>query len=259
WGPELAFYQINVEGTANVIDACRKHHVRQLIYTSSPSVVFPMGDLRGVDESQPYPAEYTALYPQTKALAEQAVLKANDEQLATCALRPHLIWGPGDRHILPLIIKQVKAGKLPQIGEGDNLVDMCYIDNAVHAHLCAQERVWPGSEAAGKAYFISDGAPVNLWDWIRKFTSALGLPPIKKKVPLQAALLLSGFSEVFHRLIPFLGEPKLTRFVVANLAFSHYFKIDAARNLLGYTPLVDEPEGFRRSVEWFRAHGESAP
>lgn len=166
WGRWRTFWDINVDGTENVIDACRQCGVLKLVYTSSPSVVFGDDDLCGVDESQPYPMWYLADYPQTKALAEQAVLDANCQTLTTVALRPHLIWGPGDPHLIPRVIDRARRGRLIQVGDGTNLVDITYIDNAADAHLKAADRLSPDAACAGKPYFVSQGEPVELWPWL---------------------------------------------------------------------------------------------
>ena len=134
WGPYADYHRANVVGTQNVVAACRKHGVRRLVYTSSPSVVFDGRDLEGVDESMPYPKQYDAAYPQTKAEAERFVLAANGADLATVALRPHLIWGPGDNHLIPRILERGRAGRLRRVGRANKLIDSIYIDNAADAH-----------------------------------------------------------------------------------------------------------------------------
>ena len=139
WGPYDAFYQTNVVGTENIIRACRDNGVGRLIYTSSPSVVFDGRDMEGGDESLPYPDIYHTHYPRTKAMAERRVRQAADGRLRTIALRPHLIWGPGDNHLVPRIIQ--RARRLRQVGDGQNKVDTIYVDNAAHAHLLAAEKL----------------------------------------------------------------------------------------------------------------------
>ena len=141
WGPHAEFYQANVLGTRHVIAACRQHGIRRLVYTSSPSVVFDGSDMEDVDESVPYPEHYEAFYPQTKAEAERLVLQANDESLATVALRPHLIWGPEDNHLVPRILERGAKGALRRIGKRECLADTIYIDNAARAHIQAADRL----------------------------------------------------------------------------------------------------------------------
>src|SRR5262249_48691176 len=146
-------------------------------------VVYHGKDQEGVDESVPYPQRFEAAYPHTKALAEQLVLKANGPEVATVSLRPHLIWGPGDPHLLPRLLARARAGKLRQIGYQNKLVDSIYVDNAADAHLLAANRLVPSSAIAGKAYFLSQGEPVPLWDLINRMLAAGGAPPVTRRVP----------------------------------------------------------------------------
>ena len=243
WGRRRLFWEINVTGTRNVINACRAARVKKLVFTSSPSVVFGEEELCGVDESQPYPDRYLAAYPQTKAEAEQMVLVANAPDLATVALRPHLIWGPGDPHLLPRVIARARAGRLVQVGDGENLVDVTYIDNAAAAHLNAADSLSPGSPCAGRAYFISQGEPVRLWPWLNDILEAVSAPRVTKSISYRTARRLGGILEATYRLLGIRREPRLTRFLAAQLAHSHYFDITAARRDLGYRPVVSMAEG----------------
>lgn len=250
WGAYGDYHQTNVVGTENVIEACRSQKVGRLVYTSSPSVVFDGKDMEGVDESAPYPAHFVANYAKSKALAEQKVRSAADGKLATVALRPHLIWGPGDNHLLPRFASRAAAGQLFRIGNQRKLVDTLYIDNAVSAHLLAADRLAPGSPIDGKAYFISQGEPVEVWTMVNWLVQAAGAPPVTRTIPCSLALLLAWGFEMIHRLQRAPGEPRLTRFAVRELSVSHWFDISAARRDLGYAPLVSTEEGLRR----LRAH-----
>lgn len=251
WGKRRDFESVHVEGTKNVIDACRDCGVEKLIYTSTPSVVFGNGreSLCGVNESHPYPRAYLADYPRTKAIAEQMVLRANGEGLATVALRPHLIWGPGDPHLVPRIIARSRAGKLRQIGGDDTLVDVTYIDNAAHAHILAANALKPCASCAGRAYFISQGEPVQLWEWLNKILSAIGAPTITRKISYARAYRIGGCCEAIYRVMRLRGDPPMTRFLAAQLANSHYFDISAARRDFGYDLLVSTESGERRLIE----------
>ena len=174
WGPAKEFYSINVKGTENIIKACRKNHVPKIVFTSSPSVIFGQSSLEKVDESMPYPKNYLCEYSRTKALAEKIILNANDSTLSTVAIRPHLIWGPQDPHLVPRILEKSEKNALVKVGKGKNLVDIIYIDNAVSAHLKASEALVPNGNVAGKTYFVSDGKPVNLWGWIDQLLERMG-------------------------------------------------------------------------------------
>lgn len=254
WGPREHYYASNVLGTWNVIQACREEGVPRLVFTSSPSVVFDGSDLQGADESVPYASRYKAPYPETKAAAERMVLAANDESLATVALRPHLIWGPGDTHLIPGIL--ARAGRLRRIGRRNPLVDFTYIDNAVEAHLCAARRLGTGSKCAGRAYFISQGEPIPLWDFVDRVLACAGLPPVRGTVPESFAYLAATVLEYAYRWLRVPGEPRLTRFLVEELATAHWFDIGAAVRDLGYQPPVSMEEGFRRLDRSFGETGQ---
>jgi len=250
WGAYADYFAANVLGTENVLAACKHFGVRKLVYTSSPSVVHAGGDLAGVDESAPYPSAFHAHYPKTKALAEQAVLRANGEQLATVALRPHLIWGPGDNHLLPRIASRARAGRLAFVGGGHNLIDTTYIDNAASAHLNALDRLDIGAPCAGRAYFISNGEPRALKQIINALLGAAGLKPVNRTVPKPLAYIAGGVCEALWHALQLKGEPPMTRFLAAELATAHWFDLSAARRDLGYQPSVSIDEGLRQLSAW---------
>ena len=251
WGSYDAFYQANVIGTENVLEACRAHGITKLVYTSSPSVVFDGSDVEGGDESLPYPDHYEAYYPQTKAIAEQLVLAANGPPLATVALRPHLIWGPGDNHLVPRIIAKGKSGRLRRIGNRPCLVDTVYVDNAARAHLQAAERLAPGSPVAGKAYFISNGEPIPLWEMVNRILAAGGVAPVRGSISPKTAYTVGVICEGIWKLFKLPGEPPMTRFVAKELATAHWFDISAARRDVGYQPEITIDEGLKQLQQWF--------
>ena len=246
WGRPADFHATNVAGTANVLDACRAAGVRRLVYTSTPSVVHGGDDLEGADESVPYPTHYDAPYPATKAEAERAVLAANGPDLATVALRPHLIWGPGDPHLIPRVLARARAGKLRRIGTRPVKVDVTYVDNAADAHVLAAEKLDVGAPPAGKAYFISNGEPVELWEFLNRILAAAGLPPVTRSVSAWKARLAGRVLETAYRWLRLPGEPPMTRFLASQLSTSHWYDISAARRDLGYEPAVSVEEGLRR-------------
>jgi len=250
WGPVRTFYRTNVIGTRNVIEACRKQSVPHLVYTSSPSVVFDGSDMEGIDESVPYPDRYLAHYPRTKAEAERRVRSAADSHLKTITLRPHLIWGPGDNHLVPRII--ARARHLRRVGPGDNRVDTVYIDNAADAHLLAAESIRAHPGLSGRVYFISQGEPIPLWDMIDAILNAAELPPVQRSISPRAAQALGAVLETVYRGLGIDAEPPMTRFVAKELATSHWFNIDAARRDLGYAPKVSTEEGLQRLAAWLR-------
>lgn len=233
WGKRKDFFGINLYGTRNVIKACKLHGVKNLIYTSTPSVVFGSNALEGADESTPYPTRFLTYYAESKAMAEEELLKANGiGVLKTCALRPHLIWGKGDPHLVPRVLARAKSGKLRQVGDGENEVDITHVNDAANAHILALQNI---GQAAGKAYFISS-EKVNLWDWINTLLEKHDLTRIEKTISRGAAYRIGAIMESIWRALMLSSEPPMTRFVAENLATSHWFDTSRARNDLGYKP-----------------------
>ncbi len=251
WGDYAEYHEPNVGGTRNVVAGCKAHDVPRLVYTSSPSVVFGAGDIEGADESIPYPDRHRVHYSKTKAIAERIVLDANCSDLATVSLRPHLIWGPGDNHLLSGILG--RAESLRRIGRHDPVIDCVYVDNAADAHILAADRLEPGSAVAGKAYFISNGEPRGLWQIVNGILRAAGRPPVTRRMPKVAASAIATICETIHKTLRLRREPCLTRFLVYELSTAHWFDISAARRDLGYAPRVSIDEGLRRLEAWLRS------
>jgi nucleoside-diphosphate-sugar epimerase len=253
WGSRADFFRVNVLGTRAVIDGCRIHGVSRLIHTSTPSVVYNGRDLAGVDESLPLTTRCPSPYPLTKAAAEAEVLAAHCPGLGTVALRPHLIWGPGDPHLVPRLLARARAGRLRIVGEGRNRVDMVHIDNAADAHVAAERAlaVRP-SPAGGRVYFITNGEPVVLWEWVNGLLASLGETPVTRRISLGAATAIGCACEVAWSLLPLESEPPMTRFVAAELAKDHWFDISAARRDLGYVPRISMAEGTAELVRVLR-------
>jgi nucleoside-diphosphate-sugar epimerase len=251
WGAYPEYYKTNVQGTQNVVKACLAQDVKYLIFTSSASVVFNGKNIEGANETIPYPSRSMSHYTATKALAEQSVLKANCYELKTLSLRPHLVWGPGDSHIIPGIIARARSGKLRRIGKGDELIDTIYIDNCVLAHLCAAEAIKHNPEVAGKAYFITNGEPLPVWDFINGILESACLPSVENSVSFSTALIAAAFLELVYKAFAIKNEPYLTRFLVHQLCTSHWFDISAARKQLGYVPKISINKGFKQLASWF--------
>src|SRR5690606_10248292 len=149
---------------------------------------------------------------------------ANDGSLKTCALRPHLIWGPRDNHLIPRLITRARSGRLRRVGDGANLVDVIYVENAATAHLQAADALAsPGSPVAGRAYVLSQGEPVNCWEWIDQILALADLPPVRKRISLGAARAIGAVCETVYRGLRLTGEPPMTRFLAEQLARSHWF------------------------------------
>lgn len=262
-----AFDAVNRVGTELLLAAAWRTGVKRFVYTSSPSVVFAGKDQSGVDESAPYDfgwmEEHRAYYSSTKAAAEEAVLAANCDSFRTCALRPHLIWGPRDTHLIPRLLARARAGRLRRVGDGTNLVDITYVENAAAAHVQAADTlakdVGDGVAAeatspAGKAYFISQGEPVDCWKWIDDILALKGLSPVAKSISAGAAARIGAVFESVYRLLRLRGEPPMTRFLAAQLSTSHWFDISAAKRDFGYEPRVSTVEGMQRLGAWLRAN-----
>ena len=254
-GRRADFYTTNVTGTANVITACRECGVLALVYTSTPSVVSGLTDLEDADESVSYPTHYDADYGRTKAEAERLVLSSASDGLKTVALRPPLIWGPGDTSLLPRLIERGRNGSLRRIKGPPTWTDITYIDDAVQAHLHAADRLLAGGDAAhrinGRPYFVSSGDPVEIWEFINGLLGAGGVPAIRRSVSLRTALLVAWASEKIHALSRAEGDPRMSRWMVRQLTTSRWFDISAARRDLGYEPRVSLEEGMRRLKVWF--------
>ena len=251
WGSYDSYHQANVVGTQNVLDACRAHGIGRLVYTSTPSVTHrathPVEG--GTADTVPYGEGFKAPYASTKLIAEKAVLAANDTGLATVALRPRLIWGPGDTQILPRLVERANAGRLRVVGSGDNKVDTTFIDNAAQAHFDAFDHLAPGAACAGRAYFISNGEPLPMRELLNRLMAAADAPPVTKSLPFGAAFAIGALCEGLWHALPLKGEPPMTRFLAEQLSTAHWYSMEPARRDFGYVPKVSMEEGFRRLRE----------
>ncbi len=248
WGPAKSFELANVVATDNLLQSSLRNGVRAFVFTSSPSVTFGGMPQCNIDESAPYPDRWLCHYPRTKAIAEKQVLDANRfGHFSTCALRPHLIWGVGDPHLIPRVIDRCRSGKLRCVGDGKNLIDTVHVQYAAIAHRLALERMLQHDRhAAGKAYFITDGSPIECWEWITDILESAGMKPPQKRISFAAAYRIGGILELMYRLAGSKKEPPMTRFVAAQLGVDHYFNITAARTILGYEPINDRSEQFAK-------------
>ncbi len=297
WGAYDDFFRDNVLATRALLAAARAAGVSRFVHTSTPSVVYNGYDLAGADESLPLTTDCPSPYPLTKALAEREVLAAHTDAFRTCALRPHLIWGIGDPHLVPRILARAAAGRLRIVGRGENLVDMVHVENATDAHLLAETALasplpekcnqigytssvsssplnQPASPAkcnqigytfpepssslaprhpGGRAYFITNGEPINLWRWIDDLLVALDRPRLPaRRIPLRVAAAIGAVCEFAWLALRRDGEPPMTRFIAAELAKHHWFDLSAARRDLGYHPRVTMAEGTRTLVAHLR-------
>ena len=253
WGPYDTFHAANVVGTDNVLAACRAHGIGRLVYTSTPSVThratFPVAGL-GAD-AVPYGEGLKSPYAETKKIAEQRVLAANDASLAVIALRPRLIWGPGDNQLLPRLVERAHAGRLRLVGDGGNPVDTTYIDNAADAHLAALDALAPGAACAGRAYFISNGEPRTMRETINGLLAAVGVPAVTRTIPFRAAYAIGAACEGLWSVLPLRGEPPMTRFLAEQLVTTHWYDMAPARRDFGYVPAISFDAGLQRlRADW---------
>jgi 2-alkyl-3-oxoalkanoate reductase len=257
-----AYVAVNRTGTELLLSTARSCGVKRFVFTSSPSVIFAGDNQRGVDESAPYDFGWMernrAFYSQSKAQAEQVVLAGNSSDFRTMALRPHLIWGPRDTHLIRRLLDRARSGRLRRIGDGSNMVDITYVENAANAHLQAADALSKDAERAGtsapagKAYFISQAEPVNCWKWIDQIMELADLPPVAKTLSSKSANRIGHFCEFAYRTLHFAGEPPMTRFLASQLSTSHWFDISAAKRDFGYEPRITTADGMRRLAQWLR-------
>jgi len=279
WGRYEDFSRDNVVSTETLLAAAQHAQVARFVHTSTPSVVYNGQDLAGANESLPLTTDCPSPYPLTKAQAEAKVLAASRDDFQTIALRPHLIWGVGDPHLVPRILARARGGKLRIVGSGQNRVDMVHITNATQAHLDAESTLANpeihchlvsdngsynvvGKDIknsgnrnlgpTGRAYFITNDEPVNLWDWINELLVALDEPPLTKSISLKAASRIGHICETLWKVLPLMGEPPMTRFIAAELAKDHWFDITAAKRDLGYQPAVTMSAGTAELIEHLR-------
>lgn len=254
WGKYQDFYQTNVVGTENVLKACRELAIRNLVFTSSPSVVYDGNDSEGKNESLPYPKKYNAWYPKTKAKAEHLVMSANDADLKTVCLRPHLIWGPEDCHFLPRLLEKAKKGKLRNLGISPNLVDNIYVENAAIAHLQAFNQLVRNPKLVeGKTYFISQDAPIPIAEFVNRLIEVGGFSPVTQHLSPFLARITARILETTFRLLGISKEPALTLFLAQQLSTSHWYDISAAKRDFGYRPEISFEEGIERLTIWYSA------
>jgi len=255
WGKWQDYYRINVLGTENVIQACKANNVRRMVYTSTPSVVFNGDDIINGNEKLPYATKPLCNYAKSKILAEKAVLASGskEENFHTCAIRPHLVWGPGDPHLIPRLLDRGRKQQLRKVGTCTNIVDISYVENVAEAHILAADNLESSQTASGKAYFISQGTPVNLWQWIDELFLRMNIPEIRSQVSFRLAYSAGVFLEGWHHLFANHKEPVMTRFLAEQLAKSHYFSIELAKNDIGYRPRVSTEDGMKRLLNTYSA------
>lgn len=247
---------VNVDGSRNVLAACRQHGIGKLIYVSSASVVYFGEDIRNGDETLPYPESFPALYAETKAIAERELLAASGDGPLTCAIRPHVVFGPGDTRLIPALLDRAKAGKMKfQVGSDEKLSDFTFVGNVIQALLLAEERLKPGSPVAGQAYFITNGEPMPFWHFVRRVVEPLGYAAPKMRIPFVVAYAAAAVREGVDTLLrggTLHAEGGLSRFAIRYLCTDHYFSHAKATRDLGYVPATNLEQGIAETVASLR-------
>jgi nucleoside-diphosphate-sugar epimerase len=243
WGPKWEFEHVNVQGTANVIEACRAAGVKRLVHVSTEAVLLAGQPLVNVDETAPLRPDSKALYCSTKAKAEQLVRDANGDGLETVCVRPRFVWGKGDTTLLPALVQMVKAGKFAWIGGGEHLTATTHADNTVEGLMLGAERGAPGG-----VYFVTDGEPVVFREFVTKLLGTQGVVPPDRSVPLAPAKRGAAMGETLWRVLPFQGSPPLTRLAVWVSSLETTINISRAREELGYEPVRTREDGLSELV-----------
>lgn len=252
-GSWAEFEGVNVRGTANVLHNARARGVSRVVHVSTPSVAHSGHSIVGAGADPAVTGRHGAYYAESKAIAEQAALAANTDEMGVVAVRPHLVWGPGDTQLVGRIVERAAAGRLAMVGDGSALIDSTYIDNAISAHVAALDAVHPGAVCAGRAYVIANGEPRTVHELIEGICVAAGVPFAPRHVPVRLAL---GLGSVVERVWPRLrdDEPPITRFLAEQLGTAHWFDPRPARNDLGWSPHVSLADGFELLRQWFIAN-----
>ena len=252
-GSQKEFYDTNVHGTENILRAAEQQSISRLVFVSTPSVAHTGASLVGAPAGQAEIGRSRSYYAESKAIAERTVLNARNSQLAVVAIRPHLVWGPGDTQLVGRIVERAKSGRLAVVGTGNALVDSTYIDNAISAHIAALDALHIGSACDGKAYVVSNGEPRTVNELMRSMCESAGVPFEPRHLSLTLGIRLGSLVE---RLWPLMqsSEPPITRFIAEQLGTAHWFDQRVVHNDLKWAPSVTLDEGFKQLTQWFGSH-----
>ena len=252
-GSQKEFYDTNVHGTENILRAAEQQSISRLVFVSTPSVAHTGDSLVGAPAGQAEIGRSRSYYAESKAIAERTVLNARNSQLAVVAIRPHLVWGPGDTQLVGRIVERAKSGRLAVVGTGNALVDSTYIDNAISAHIAALDALHIGSACDGKAYVVSNGEPRTVNELMRSMCESAGVPFEPRHLSLTLGIRLGSLVE---RLWPLMqsSEPPITRFIAEQLGTAHWFDQRVVHNDLKWAPSVTLDEGFKQLTQWFGSH-----
>ncbi|MCU1364808.1 MAG: putative steroid dehydrogenase [Ilumatobacteraceae bacterium] len=245
------YHGVNVDGTNAVLAAARTHGVGRVVHVSTPSVAHVGSSIVGGLADPPVTGRRGAWYAESKAIAEQNAIAAASDALAVVAIRPHLVWGPGDTQLVGRIVDRARAGRLALVGSGAALIDTTYIDGAASALVAALDAARPGAACNGHAYVIANGEPRPIRELILGICAAAGIDIEPREVPRRLATAVGALVEGAWRLRRATTEPPLTRFLAEQLGTAHWFDPRPARDDLGWEPTVSIDEGLRRLAAWY--------
>lgn len=256
-GDPRQFDAVNVEGTRTLLGAAAAAGVGRFVFVSSPSVAHAGASIMGADALPADPERARGEYARTKARAELLALAADSSAMAVVAVRPHLVWGPGDPQLVGRIVERARAGRLPLLDHGAALIDSTYIDNAVTGIAAALDRA---REVHGRTYVITNGEPLPVAELLAGICGAAGVAAPTWRVPACVARLAGSFIEAVWRVRPGADEPPMTRFLAEQLSTAHWFDQRRTRSELHWRPEVSIEEGFRRLAAHFgsTAQGRTA-
>jgi 2-alkyl-3-oxoalkanoate reductase len=246
-GPWTDFYRTNVHGTKELLRAARLSGVQRFVYVSSPSVAHAGQSIVGGGADPADPERARSSYSRSKAIAENLVLAESD--MATVAIRPHLVWGPGDEQLVGRIVDRAKRGRLVLIDQGTALIDTTYVDNAAEALVAAVQRA-AEPQVRGRAFVVSNGEPRTVRELLSAITRAAGVPEPVRSVPAGVARAAGRIVESLWQLARRTDEPPMTQFLAEQLSTAHWFAQQDTRAALQWAPRVGLDEGFGRLAAW---------
>lgn len=248
------YFNANFVATKNLMEGCKSYGIQRFIYTSTPSVVFNNQNIRNGNESLPYLNTQISPYAFTKAKAEKLVLESHrPREFQTLAIRPHLVWGKGDPHLLPKVINRHRKKRLRIIGFGKNKMDLTHVSNVAHAHICAYRSLKRDSSFGGKPYFIGQNEPVELWPWLNDLFKGLKMSPLNKSISFKNAYILGWFLEKIWGVSRLGSDPPMTRFVASQLAHDHWFSSSSAKKDLNYEPIINMKDAMEDTLPWLKS------
>ncbi|PRY69150.1 nucleoside-diphosphate-sugar epimerase [Glaciihabitans tibetensis] len=249
-GDPADFDRVNVDGTRSLLAAARSAGVARLVLVSSPSVAHSGSSIVGDDAGPADPEQARGDYARTKATAELLALAADSPALHVVAVRPHLVWGPGDTQLVARVVQRARDGRLPLLGHGAALIDSIYIDNAASGIAAALARV---DEVHGNSYVLTNGEPRPVAELLAGMCAAAGVKAPGWRVPAALARAAGSVIESVWRIAPGSDEPPMTRFLAEQLSTAHWFDQRRTRADLRWTPSVTLDEGFERLAASYRA------